>query len=479
MTLRLRLALWYGALLAIVLAAALTVTFAIHAATHEADVDNSLRTSWEHAVAEVGGPLGMPMAMPMMATLSAPAEAASAPTALWILDQGGAVMTKTGAVGDPLLTAIAPAQVADGLRDVTLAGGRVRAYAGAVPRGGRIVVAASMAAFDDSLGRLGIILALMGVAGIAVAVGGGWAISAGALRPIAQLTETARAIALSRGFSRRLPVRPAAADELSLLGHTFNEMLASLDDAYRRQQRFVADVSHELRTPLTAIQGDLELLSGGRLPPGETALTLAEALHESKRLARLIDDLLVLARADAGPQPFLGRPVSLDEVVMEVFRGLRAQAGPRLRVVDLEAAAVSGERDRLKQLVLILVDNALSYTPGGGEVRLAVTREGSEVLLRVDDDGIGISEEVATHAFERFYRGSEAQRLEPAGTGLGLSIARWIVERHGGSMALEPRESGGARATVRLPATALPETGSASTRAASAERSAEASRVTR
>ncbi len=246
MTLRLRLALWYGALLAIVLAAALTVTFAVHAATHEADVDNALRTTWEHAVAEIGGPPGMPMAMPMMAALSAPAEAASAPTALWVLDRAGVVMTKAGAFSDPLLNALAPAQV-DGLRDVTLAGGRVRAYAGARPGGSgeRIVVAASMAAFDDSLRRLGLILALMGVAGIAVAASGGWAISAGALRPIAELTETARAIALSRGFSRRIPVRPSAADELSLLGRTFNEMLASLDDAYRRQQRFVADVSHE------------------------------------------------------------------------------------------------------------------------------------------------------------------------------------------------------------------------------------------
>jgi len=458
-TLRLRLALWYGALLALVLAAALTVTFAVHAATHEADVDNALRTTWEHAVAEIGGPPGMPMAMPMMAALSAPAEAASAPTALWVLDRGGVVVAKAGAFSDPLLNALAPAQVTDGLRDVTLAGGRVRAHAGARPGGSgeRIVVAASMAAFDDSLRRLGLILALMGVAGIAVAASGGWAISAGALRPIAELTETARAIALSRGFSRRIPVRPSAADELSLLGRTFNEMLASLDDAYRRQQRFVADVSHELRTPLTAIQGDLELLAGGRLPADEASATSREALRESKRLARLVDDLLVLARADAGPQPFLGRPVSLDEVVMEVFRELRAQAGPRLRVVDLEAAAVSGERDRLKQLVLILVDNALSYSPEAGEVRLAVTREGSEALLRVDDDGIGIPEEVADHAFERFYRGTEAQRLEPAGTGLGLSIARWIVERHGGSIALEPRESGGARATVRLPATALSE----------------------
>jgi len=146
--------------------------------------------------------------------------------------------------------------------------------------------------------------------------------------------------------------------------------------------------------------------------------------------------------------------VPLDEVVMEVFRELRGQAGPRLAVVDLEAAIVSGERDRLKQVVLILADNALSYTPGAGQVRLALARENSEVVLSVEDEGFGISDEVAAHAFERFYRGPEAQRLDPAGTGLGLSIAHWIVERHGGTIALERPESGGTRVVVRLPALA-------------------------
>jgi signal transduction histidine kinase len=309
-----------------------------------------------------------------------------------------------------------------------------------------------MSAFDASLGSLGLILGLMGVAGVALAATGGWAISAGALRPIAKMTETAGAIALSRGFARRIEVSEDGRDELSELGRTFNHMLASLDDAYRRQQRFVADVSHELRTPLTALQGDLELLSRGQLPADEAQATLAEARQEARRLARLVDDLLVLARADAGPQPLIAKPVPLDEVVMEVFRELRGQAGPRLCVVDLEAAQVQGERDRLKQLVLILADNALSYTPAPGEVRLSLRREARETVLTVEDEGIGVSAETATRAFERFYRGEEAERLDPAGTGLGLSIAKWIVERHGGTITLHQRAPHGASVTVRLPA---------------------------
>ena len=452
MSIRLRLALWYGALLALVLAVTLTVAFAVHVRTHESDVDASLQGSWKHAVAEVSG---MPMAAMMGATLTAPTQAASAPTATWLLAAGSAPLV-VGSATDAVLSRFAPASVADGLDETTLQGTRVRSYAGGVPgiSGARLVVAASMSAFDESLRSLGLILAVMGLAGVALVATGGWAISAGALRPIAKMTETARAIALSRGFARRIDVSEKGRDELSELGRTFNHMLSSLDDAYRRQQRFVADVSHELRTPLTALQGDLELLARGRLPPDEAKATLGEAQQETRRLARLIDDLLVLARADSGPQPFIGRPVPLDEVVMEVFRELRGQAGPRLRVVDLAAALVQGERDRLKQLVLILADNALSYTSPPGDVRISLRRESTETILTVEDEGIGVTAETAAHAFDRFYRGEEAQRLDPAGTGLGLSIAKWIVERHGGAIALHQRTPRGVIVAVRLPALA-------------------------
>ena len=452
MSIRLRLALWYGALLAFVLAVTLTIAFAVHVRTHESDVDASLRGSWEHAVAEL---TSMPMGPMMGSALTAPTQAASAPTATWILVPGSSP-SAVGDASDALLSHFDPKAVGDGLLDTTIDGARLRSYASSVPgtSGVRVVVAASMSSFDASLRSLALILGVMGLAGVALAATGGWAISAGALRPIANMTETARAIALSRGFARRIEVSDASRDELSELGRTFNHMLASLDDAYRRQQRFVADVSHELRTPLTALQGDLELLVRGILPPAEAIATLSEARQETRRLARLVDDLLVLARADAGPQPFIASPVALDEVVMEVFREVRGQAGPRLRVQDLEAALVLGERDRLKQLVLILADNALSYTPPPGEVRIALHAEARQTVLTVEDDGIGVTAETVARAFERFYRGEDAQRLDPAGTGLGLSIAKWIVERHGGTIELLPRTPRGANVTVRLPAVA-------------------------
>jgi len=233
MSIRLRLAFWYGALLALVLGVTLTVAFAVHVRTHEADVDASLRSSWEHAAAELGG---MPIAMMMGARLTAPTQAASAPTATWLVVTGSSG-TAVGDVNDALLSRFDPAAVGDGAQDTTIDGTRVRSYAGSLPGapGTRLVVAASMSAFDASLANLGLILGLMGIAGVAVAATGGWAISAGALRPIARMTETAGAIALSRGFARRIEVNEGGRDELAELGRTFNHMLANLDDAYRRQ----------------------------------------------------------------------------------------------------------------------------------------------------------------------------------------------------------------------------------------------------
>ncbi len=451
MSIRLRLSLWYGALLAAVLAASLSVAFIVHVTAHQADVDGALRSSWDHAVSELAS-TAMPMHPVAVASLASIGE----PTVLWVLAADRSIVSRDGPSGDAVLSLIQPAAVPDGLHDAGTAAGRARTLSGAIPGvpGARLVIAASVAAQDASVDRLRWILLVMGTVGVALAVSGGWAISAGALRPVAQMTETARAIALSRGFSRRIAVRQDATDELSVLGQTFNQMLGSLDDAYRRQQRFVADVSHELRTPLTAIQGDLELLARGRLDPSEATAALAEASHEARRLARLVDDLLVLARADSGPQPFVGKPVALDEVVMAGFHELRGQAGERLRVTGLDPTVVVGEPDRLKQLLLILLDNALSYSPSGGEVRLALVRDGEEAVLTVEDEGIGMDPEVAAHAFERFYRGEQAQQFDPGGTGLGLSIARWIVDRHGGSIALAAREPRGTRVVVRLPASA-------------------------
>ena len=205
-----------------------------------------------------------------------------------------------------------------------------------------------------------------------------------------------------------------------------------------------------LRTPLAAMRTHVALLASGN---GDSAELRHRVEREVERLCSLVDDLLILSRADAGGEPFVAGEVQLDEVLMEVFEGLRIREPRRLSVAALDAAPVMGERDRLVQLILILLDNALRYTAADGHVTVSLAADGHEAALRVDDDGVGIDPADSARLFDRFYRGAAARRMNPAGSGLGLPIARWIVERHGGAIAIEPRAPRGTRAVVRLPLT--------------------------
>ena len=272
----------------------------------------------------------------------------------------------------------------------------------------------------------------------------------GALAPLARLTEVARAIGRSRDLSRRVTV-PLHLDELGRLAETFNEMLASLHGAVEAQRRFVADASHELRAPLTAIQGNLELLRRyPGMPEGDHEEALIGAEREAARLGRLVADLLALARSDAGV-PMRRERVELDELALEALREARhMSSGLTLEVGALEPLALEGDRDGLKQLLLILLDNAVQYTPPGGRVRLEVRRSTDLAELTVSDTGVGIGPEHLGRVFERFYRADPA-RGRRGGSGLGLAIAEAIVNGHGGRIRLESRVGTGTTARVELP----------------------------
>jgi signal transduction histidine kinase len=265
------------------------------------------------------------------------------------------------------------------------------------------------------------------------------------------MTQTAQAIALSHDLSARIET-PLQRDELGQLATTFNEMLESIETAYHAQQRFVSDASHELRAPLTAIQGNLELLRRqSSMPEAERDEALGEVERESTRLTRLVADLLVLARADAGVS--LKRcTVDLDAIVLEALREARHLSGGQALTLDVfEPAKVEGNEDRLKQLVLILLDNALKYTPASGQVTLGLHRRDTNVEIVVHDTGVGIAPEDLPLVFERFYRVDPARSRDPGGTGLGLPIARWIVGQHWGEIELESCPGQGTTAIVRLP----------------------------
>jgi two-component system, OmpR family, sensor kinase len=228
-------------------------------------------------------------------------------------------------------------------------------------------------------------------------------------------------------------------------------MLASLEAAYTAQRRFVADASHELRAPLTTIRGNLEFVRRARDLPAQTRdEALVDALAESERMTRLVDDLLALARADAG-QALDMRPVALHELLADLRQEVAARAGEReLCLERLDEAWVWGDPDRLKQVALILVDNALRYTPAGGTVTLSLVAGDGRATLRVADTGIGIDPEDRPHIFDRFYRADKARARDEAGAGLGLAIAAAIVDQHEGSIEVESAPGAGSIFAVHL-----------------------------
>ena len=448
MTLRRRLTLFYGVLLAIVLAVALSLAYVLHAESHDADVDTAITDMTDRAVADIVFLMsgGTPAIEVRLVELHRMIEE---PHAVWVFD-GPRLLDSVGRTDDAALADLRVGDLGPGWLTTWTPSGRARVFVAAVAGTDlRVITAVDLAAVDASNAELRTAMLVLALVAVATGAAGGSAIAGSALHPIARMTETAAEIARSRDFSRRVRVEGDDEDELVQLGLTFDEMLASLQNAYQQQQRFVGDVSHELRTPLTTIRGNAELLAAGEMHPAEQQLAVAQIRRETERLSRLVDELLVLARADS-VEAFAPRSVQLDEVLMESFAELQVVAGRRLHVNAIDAVTVNGERDRLKQLVLVLVDNALRYAPTG-TVDVSIADDGTDAVLRVEDDGVGIALSELPHVFERFYRGDAARRLDASGSGLGLPIARWIVERHGGQIRIGSRPSHGTLVTVRLP----------------------------
>ncbi len=376
-----------------------------------------------------------------------------------VLDPSGAVLDRSPNLEQPLpIPPESLRQVLDGreVHDTVEYGqGRVALFSAPLLRDGVVVgvlqVAAPLDSLESSLTQLRIALGLVVLVAVGIAAALGWFLAGQALRPVDRMTRTAAAIGHSADLTRRIRVTNSR-DELGRLAATFNEMLAQLDRAFAYQRRFLADAAHELRTPLTTVRLNVEaLLRGADAEPHERDETLRALLRESERMGRLVADLLALARADAG-QPLERRPVALDELLLDVFRQAKPMAdGVRLELGELEPVEVPGDRDRLKQLMLNLVDNALRYTPPGGTVTLDLVRGEQYAELRVRDTGIGIAAEHLPRIFERFYRVDRGRSRSQGGTGLGLAISRWIAEAHHGSIEVESQEGQGSTFTLRLP----------------------------
>jgi signal transduction histidine kinase len=336
-------------------------------------------------------------------------------------------------------------------------GNRLRVYVAPLRDGsGYLAATMPLAHIDSAVRGFARLMLAMALAGGLVAFGAGWIVARRALRPVTTLTNAAAAIAASRKFSERV-TDGNGRDELGRLAHTFNAMLASLQDAYESQVRFVAAASHELRAPLTVIQANLDLLQVARIFESERDIAIAEASTEANRMARLVGDLLVLARADAGA-PIRRDVVELDRVVLEVLGEARhLTRGQRLEVTHVEPSEVLGDRDRLKQLILNVVENAIKYSPSTGYVSVAISHAIShgrrDVVIVIRDTGVGIGPDDLPHVFDRFFRADPARSRDPGGSGLGLAIARWVAAVHGGTIELSSRLGEGTTVTISLPMT--------------------------
>jgi two-component system OmpR family sensor kinase len=319
---------------------------------------------------------------------------------------------------------------------------------------GIVQIARSLADLDRSLRSLGTTLLLGSALTTIIAFGIGWTLSGVTLRPIHRITQTAREIGESRDFSSRVEHK-GPNDELGRLATTFNTMLGHLQDAYQRvaralqvQRDFVADVSHELRTPLTTIRGNLTLLQRQPpLPQTEQEDILNDLISESERLSRLVTDLLTLARADAGRKLEV-KPVVLEPLVDDVCRQARLLAPERnITCTGDNGMIVQANEDALKQVLLILLDNAIKH--GKGAIHVVIEERDQQADLCVKDDGPGMSLEMQQRLFNRFHRG-DTSRSTP-GFGLGLSIARALTESQQGMLTVESDLGKGSAFTITLP----------------------------
>lgn len=334
-------------------------------------------------------------------------------------------------------------------------------YSGATGRlAGYVQYGRSEAHVDSTIGRIWLLVAAGVFGGTLLACLAGLAIAGRAMRPIASLTATARQIAATRDPSRRMP-EPTADDEVGELTGTLEQMLRSLDaaraereGAMQKQREFVADASHELRTPLTSVLANLELLQASLRDPeqAEDRGMIDSALRSSRRMSRLVGDLLLLARADAG-RLSEHRRCDLAEIAGNAAVEVApVMEGRTLSIDNSRPIAIEGNPDELHRLVLNLLDNAAHHTPAGSHIELRLRTEGGDAVLEVADDGEGIPAELRDQVFDRFVRGAgPADVATGPGTGLGLAIVRAVARSHGGEVEAVASEDGGALFRVRLP----------------------------
>ena len=298
------------------------------------------------------------------------------------------------------------------------------------------------------LDQLQFILLLTGLAAVGLSLILGALLTHQLLKPLDDITAVALKITRTDDLSRRLP-DSGRRDEIGRLTMVLNQTLERLERLFHARQRFLADVSHELRTPLTTIRGNVDLIRRMGEADQETMDVVEDELL---RMTRLVDDLLLLARADTGGLPIQQKPVELDSIFLDVYRQVSSlDQEVAVELLEVDQVCVLGDQDRLKQLILNLVDNALKYTPAGGKVTMSLSKSNGTARIVITDTGIGIPDEDLPRIFDRFYRVDKARSRNMGGSGLGLSIAYWIAQAHRGDIEVASESGKGSVFRITLP----------------------------
>jgi len=450
-TIRVRLTLWYVALLAAILLAFGAFLYASLAHTLHDEVDRALADEARTALDTLDVRDGV-------AHLADTPDGLVSGTLVVLTDDQGRPLT----ANVPAVALVPFAESARAARDgpllttVSLQGDEWRVLSQPVGVGGQptavLQVARSEQGIADALDRLLLLMGLAVPLTLALAVAGGLFLASRALGPIDRITRTAARIGAA-DLSRRLAL-PASPDEVGRLAATFDAMLDRLEEAFARQRRFTADASHELRTPLALLTGRAEVALDRPRTPAEYRAVLTGVRDDAARMAQLLGELLTLARAEGGQDLLAREPVELADLVADTLAALAPLAeerGVALAAGALTPCAILGDQTRLTQLLINLVDNALNYTPAGGRVTVCLARDADMALLAVTDTGSGIGPEHLPRLFERFYRADTARARGAGGAGLGLAIADWIARAHGGQIAVVSAVGSGATFSVRLP----------------------------
>lgn len=453
LSIRLRLTAWYVAILLASLSLFGIIAFVAMRKGIEKSVDESLKGQAD-GVAEVVGRVLQQEPAELQDRLREHQELREQADFMQVCDQNGRWIYRSRLMEHYDLPV--PGKASYSAYNVMAADLPVRVLVREVTVGGqryRIQVAAPMDDFYDAIDQFKLMILLLSPLVLVLASAGGYWLSGRALAPVDKITRAAQDIN-SNSLAKRLDV-PQSGDELQRLSETLNSMLGRLESSFNRITQFTADASHELRTPLALMRTTTEVSLRTSQTVADYREAQQEILAELEKTSSLVEKLMLLARADAGVETLQRAPVNVGECLRDACKDGQVLAqGKEVKFsadIDGQDLLVTGDSHALRRLFLILIDNAVKYTPPGGSVAVALTQNNGSAVAEVRDSGIGVSAEDQRHIFDRFYRADKVRSREFGGVGLGLSIARWVAEAHRGTIELQSTPGAGSVFRICLP----------------------------